>query len=309
VDRPGVGVGPIDIAATLVGTAALVKRYHESLPSSSHRFESDRPLSSDASRKLSLVKTRERAEARRLRSLGWSVREIERHLGVSRSSASLWVRDVPLTDEQIAALHRRSATSPGQLAGAAANAALGRKRRRRAQHRGRTRAQMIDELHLAGCMLYWAEGDKGRQGVRIANSDPALLRLFVRFLRECYGAEVGRIAVSCNLFADHVKRQRLFEVQPKEAEEQASLRDLQGRLTTTRRPSNRSTARFRNTPASSAPSGSASRPALPGRLSPACVDGRSHLAPPARSGRRRPSPTSPDRKLCASRRATVLPPP
>jgi hypothetical protein len=70
---------------------------------------------------------------------------------------------------------------------------------------------MIDELHLAGCMLYWAEGDKGRQGVRIANSDPALLRLFVRFLRECYGAEVGRIAVSCNLFADHVKRQREIE--------------------------------------------------------------------------------------------------
>jgi hypothetical protein len=70
---------------------------------------------------------------------------------------------------------------------------------------------MIDELHLAGCMLYWAEGDKGRQSVRIANSDPALLRLFVRFLRECYGAEVGRIAVSCNLFADHVERQREIE--------------------------------------------------------------------------------------------------
>jgi hypothetical protein len=60
-------------------------------------------------------------------------------------------------------------------------------------------------------MLYWAEGDKGRQAVRIANSDPELLRLFVRFLRECYGAETSRLSVSCNLFADHIERQHEIE--------------------------------------------------------------------------------------------------
>jgi hypothetical protein len=157
------------------------------------------------------MKTRERMEARRLRRLGWSVKEIERHLGVSRSSASLWVRDVPLTEEQIEALHRRSAASPGQLAGSTANAARGRARRRGAQREGRARARMIDHLHLAGCMLYWAEGDKGRHAVRMCNSDPALLRLFVRFLRECYGAEDGRLTIACNLFADHIERQREIE--------------------------------------------------------------------------------------------------
>jgi IS30 family transposase len=86
------------------------------------------------------MKTGERAAARRLRRLGWSVREIERHLGVSRSSVSLGVRDVPLTDEQLAELVRRSATSPGQLVGAAANAALGRERRRGYQVEGRGRS-------------------------------------------------------------------------------------------------------------------------------------------------------------------------
>ncbi|HEU6443997.1 MAG TPA: hypothetical protein VFL61_02955, partial [Gaiellaceae bacterium] len=124
------------------------------------------------------MKTKERAEARRLRRIGWSVREIEHHLGVSRSSVSLWVRDIRLTEEQLAELHRRSATSPGQRAGAAANAVLGRDRRRGYQVEGRTRARIGDRLHLAGCMLYWAEGDKGRDSVRLANSDPALLGLF-----------------------------------------------------------------------------------------------------------------------------------
>jgi hypothetical protein len=157
------------------------------------------------------MKTVERLEARRLRRLGWSVKEIERHLGVSRSSVSLWVRDVPLTEEQIAELHRRNATSPGQLAGAAANAALGRARRLSYQLEGRKRARGGDPLHLAGCMLYWAEGDKGREAVRVAKSDPELLSLFVKFLCECYRAEQRRLSVPCNLFADHVERQREIE--------------------------------------------------------------------------------------------------
>jgi hypothetical protein len=157
------------------------------------------------------MKTTDRSEARRLRRLGWSVREIERQLNVSRSSVSRWVRDIQLTDEQIAVLDRRSATSPGQRAGAEANAALGRQRRARYQEEGRARARGGDSLHLTGCMLYWAEGDKGREAVRVSNSDPALLRLFVRFLRECYDAPVERISVSCNLFADHLDRQRDIE--------------------------------------------------------------------------------------------------
>jgi IS30 family transposase len=39
-------------------------------------------------------KLREREEARRLRAQAWTIREIAEHLGVSKSSVSLWVRDV-----------------------------------------------------------------------------------------------------------------------------------------------------------------------------------------------------------------------
>jgi hypothetical protein len=124
---------------------------------------------------------------------------------------SLWVRDIPLTEEQIAELQSRSATSPGQLAGAAANVTLGRARRRSYQREGRASISSADPLHLAGCMLFWAEADKHRNSVRIANSDPELLRLFVSFLRNCYEADVSRISISCNLFADHVARQREIE--------------------------------------------------------------------------------------------------
>jgi hypothetical protein len=60
-------------------------------------------------------------------------------------------------------------------------------------------------------MLYWAEGDKRRHAVRLANSDPALLRHFVAFLRIGFGVPDNEFRVTCNLFADHERRQTEIE--------------------------------------------------------------------------------------------------
>jgi hypothetical protein len=157
------------------------------------------------------MKTHERQEARRLRKEGRSVKEIQSLLGVSRSSVSLWVRDIPLTADQEAALRRRNPIYHGQFRGAATNARLGRERRSRYQRRGRERAATADALYVAGCMLYWAEGDKNRASVRLANSDPALVAMFVKFLRTHFGVDDHRFRVTCNLFADHLPRQRHVE--------------------------------------------------------------------------------------------------
>ena len=45
-------------------------------------------------------------KAQDLRSKGLSVKDIEKKLGISRSSASIWVRDISLTKEQINKLYR-----------------------------------------------------------------------------------------------------------------------------------------------------------------------------------------------------------
>ena len=61
-------------------------------------------------------------------------------------------------------------------------------------------------------MLYWAEGDKRhRNAARISNSDPELLKLFMRFLRECLAVPDERIRANCNLFADHLHHQKEVE--------------------------------------------------------------------------------------------------
>ena len=159
------------------------------------------------------MKTEERLRARRLRSdEGRSVKEIARLVGVSRSSVSVWVRDIPLTDEQVDALRRRNPIYDGQNKGALTNALRGRARRRAYQAHGRALAWRSDHVHAAGTMLYWAEGDKGeKHAARLSNSDPELLRFYLDFLRRFFCLPDERIRVTCNLFADHVERQREIE--------------------------------------------------------------------------------------------------
>ena len=158
---------------------------------------------------LSVVKTDEQRRARELRGQGWSIKEIERFLGVSRSSVSSWVRDVPLTPEQRRTLAERIRTGP--LVAGERKAAPARAVRLAYQQEGRCLARERDGAYAAGCMLYWAEGAKQRNSARVTNSDPALLAYFARFLREQFGVADSAMVVSCNLFADHLERQSEIE--------------------------------------------------------------------------------------------------
>jgi hypothetical protein len=92
-----------------------------------------------------------------------------------------------------------------------ANATRALERRSHAQGQGRAYARESDPLHVAGCMLLWAEGSRRRNSVEFTNSDPAMVAFFLRFLRACFGVPDSKVAVTCNLFADHVARQREIE--------------------------------------------------------------------------------------------------
>jgi transcriptional regulator with XRE-family HTH domain len=155
------------------------------------------------------MKTDEQRQARELRAQGCSVKEIERRLGVSRSSVSRWVRDVELGKEQRRALAER--VTEGRLRTAEHKAAAARRVRTGYQDDGRRLARERGSSYAAGCMLYWAEGDKRRDAVGLTNSDPNLLSFFADFLRDHFGVSEEAFGVRCNLFADHVERQHEVE--------------------------------------------------------------------------------------------------
>ncbi|MCL4253120.1 MAG: helix-turn-helix domain-containing protein [Anaerolineae bacterium] len=133
---------------------------------------------------MTVMKRETREQARQLRAQGISIIQIAKQLGVSRGSVSAWVRDVPLTDEQMHQLAKNKGMSNGQRIGSSVNRDKALAQRKIWQDVGRAKAREGRDLHKTGCLLYWAEGAKGRNQVIFVNSDPEMMKLFIRFLRE-----------------------------------------------------------------------------------------------------------------------------
>jgi hypothetical protein len=111
---------------------------------------------------------------------------------------SIWTRDIELTPNQRAANLARAGAARGP-----AWSEKSRERRRGYQREGRARARFAEPLHVAGCMLYWAEGTKARNAARFSNSDPAMCGLFCRFMRECFGVTSDRLTFSLNAYTSN----------------------------------------------------------------------------------------------------------
>ncbi|RMB84572.1 terminase gpP N-terminus-related DNA-binding protein [Streptomyces shenzhenensis] len=136
-----------------------------------------------------------RERARELRLQGWTYDQIEAELGCSRSSVSLWVRDLPRPERT------RSREEAAAIARKGWEAKL-RIRDAERQHTKETARKSIGdlsprELFLVGVVLYWAEGAKDkpysrRERLQFINSDPNVIRLFLRWL-EVLGVERERL--------------------------------------------------------------------------------------------------------------------
>lgn len=179
----------------------------------------------------------ERSAAYRMRMKGFSYNEINKALGVSKSTLSLWFKDVILSDAARARIASRRRIGSEVLI----------QRNKLQTHRARRRAADIreaacaqvpaisgDELLLAGAILYWAEGYKRpvmRRGVertshRISflNSDPEAIRVFVRFLIEVLDVPKPRILATMRLY-QHINEEEAMQFWRKASSlERASFR-------------------------------------------------------------------------------------
>jgi hypothetical protein len=129
-----------------------------------------------------------RERARELRGQGLDYEEIAGALSVAKSSVSLWVRDLPRPPRLSYEECRKRAAEGTRRYWAAERpvreAARGATRKAAAAQIG----MLTDrELLVAGAIAYWCEGGKSKSYTRsdrviFTNSDPALIRFFLRFL-------------------------------------------------------------------------------------------------------------------------------
>ncbi|MGW3394010.1 hypothetical protein [Streptomyces hydrogenans] len=135
-----------------------------------------------------------RDRARELRLQGMTYDQIQVELGCSKSSISLWVRDLPKPE------CKRTPEEASEIARRGWEATLRRREEerqavKRAAHDG-IGALSERELFLLGVGLYWAEGTKDkpharRERVVFVNSDPGMVRVFTAWL-DLLGVPVER---------------------------------------------------------------------------------------------------------------------
>ena len=123
-----------------------------------------------------------RQKARHLRRTGKSYQEIVRKLKLSKSTVSIWCKDIKLSPTQIVVLGKRYDT---QLRGAKANQA---KRRKEIKIIQKIASKEISKpskemFKIAGAMLYWAEGNKTNH-LGITNSNSEMIVLMVKWFKE-----------------------------------------------------------------------------------------------------------------------------
>lgn len=153
-----------------------------------------------------MTKLPEQQLARELRHGGMPYKRIASSLGVSPASVHGWTKDIELTDEQKAFNLRgpRGPQNPEVVRRRAETwAARCRAARLASQEDGRRAAREGEPLHHAGCMLYWAEGTKGRHAVSFTNSDPRMLVLFRRFLTEAMAIGREEILLAINVYTNN----------------------------------------------------------------------------------------------------------
>lgn len=126
-----------------------------------------------------------RAKARELRLQGWTYDRIEAELGCSRSSVSLWVRDLPKPEPRYTPEEQRELMQAGLTR---LREAQDEERRRVKDEARQEVGELADrDLFMAGVALYWAEGQKSkpyqrREVVNFVNSDPAVIEVFLAWL-------------------------------------------------------------------------------------------------------------------------------
>ncbi|GIL28889.1 helix-turn-helix domain-containing protein [Actinocatenispora comari] len=137
-----------------------------------------------------------RERARELRRQHHSVPEIATELGIVKSTAYQWVRDIPLDADARKALFARehsSTTGHGQMMAEARWSEYRAERDARQVERVNNAAESVscmtrDELIRIGAMMYWCEGTKAKpwnstRRITFVNSDAGLISVFLAFLR------------------------------------------------------------------------------------------------------------------------------
>jgi transposase-like protein len=167
---------------------------------------------------------KDKQTAMRLRLQGKSYTEIQRELGgISKSTLSLWFKDMLLSDAARERLEKRqqAKSTAGLLKRNKRQTAMAIQRKNNILGVSKDQIGLFsaNELLLIGAALYWAEGYKkpkmknGREltshPISFTNADPKMLNMFLRFMTEICEVPRKDITVGVRIF-QHLNKEAVL---------------------------------------------------------------------------------------------------
>jgi len=151
---------------------------------------------------------KDKVKAYELRRKEKSYSEISRTLKIAKSTLAGWFKDEEWSQsirDKLGTL--QSLAYPKKLAAIRkANKERWAKTHQNYRDAGEKKFESLKDnpLFLAGIMLYWGEGEKSPKmsRVKLANTDPAMIRLFYLFLKDALKVPADRIFIWLLLYPD-----------------------------------------------------------------------------------------------------------
>jgi len=149
-----------------------------------------------------------------LRGTGRSYSEILKEVQVSKSTLSNWLSDVHLSELQKLRLKKK--LQEAQKIGSTARRVQRIDKVQKIKKAAILEIGKISNISLfyMGIMLYWAEGAKESErsigeGITFANSDPAMCRLFLKWIKSCLNISDDRIVPRVYIHISRKRKQNL----------------------------------------------------------------------------------------------------
>lgn len=142
-----------------------------------------------------------------LRKKGYSYSLIVKKIGVSKSTLSAWLKEIPFKPNK--EVRQRIINGPLKSGELKHNKRVREIKEIKKEAKSELGKITNRDLWMLGIGLYLGEGSKTYEIIRIINSDPKIVKLSVRWFKEVCGLSENNITIAIHLYPDNNEKECL----------------------------------------------------------------------------------------------------
>lgn len=149
-----------------------------------------------------MARPKDKEQAIKLRLQGLSYSQIKTKMGLNKSTLSGWLREYPLSNEQIKQLRDFNPQRIEKCRNTKAQKVKGRHESVYSKVTSDIGVLSDREIFVSGFFLYWGEGSKSEKTTTgLSNTDPAMVRFFIKWIK-LLNVDNKKLHVTLQLYTD-----------------------------------------------------------------------------------------------------------